>query len=326
MVDHDRLFKELLTTFFAEFVELFIPELYKCLDTASLIFLDKEVFTDVTAGDAHVADLVVRVKLRGSESFILVHAETQSGTQKWFPRRMFQYFARLHEKHDLPVYPVVLYSFNRPRVQQPSAYCLHMPGLDVLSFQFKVIQLNRLSWKDYIKRPNPIAAALMVKMQFGYDERVKVKLECLRMIATLKLDRARTRLIAGFVDSYLRLEGPEKIALNTALETLEEPLKEGVMEIVTSWMEDGIQQGLERGLQQGLEQGLERGLNQGRFEEALMLVRKLLTRRLGHLEQAILEKVGQLPLQQLEGLAEDLLDMKTQDEIESWLSETERLD
>lgn len=26
MIDHDRLFKELLTTFFVEFLELFLPE------------------------------------------------------------------------------------------------------------------------------------------------------------------------------------------------------------------------------------------------------------------------------------------------------------
>jgi Putative transposase, YhgA-like. len=174
MIDHDRLFKELLTTFFAEFVELFIPELYDCLDASSMVFLDKEVFTDVTAGDAHEADLVVRVKLKGRESFILVHAETQSRAQKSFPRRMFQYFARLHERHDLPVYPVVVYSFNRPRDQQPSVYNLQLPGLDVLSFRYRVIQLNRLPWKDYLKRQNPISAALMAKMQFGEDERFRV--------------------------------------------------------------------------------------------------------------------------------------------------------
>jgi hypothetical protein len=31
-MDHDRLFKELLTTFFVEFIELFFPELAEGLD------------------------------------------------------------------------------------------------------------------------------------------------------------------------------------------------------------------------------------------------------------------------------------------------------
>ena len=44
-MDHDRLFKELLTTFFLDFLEVFCPELAKYLDQGSLEFLDKEVFT-----------------------------------------------------------------------------------------------------------------------------------------------------------------------------------------------------------------------------------------------------------------------------------------
>lgn len=302
MIDHDRLFKELLSTFFAEFVELFMPELYDCLDASSITFLDKEVFTDVTAGDAHEVDLVAKVKLRGSDSFILVHAEAQSQSQKLFPRRMFHYFARLHERHDLPVYPVVVYSFNRPRIAQPSAYSLELPGLDVLSFQYKVIQLNRLHWKDYLRRQSPITAALMAKMQFAGNERFKVKLECFRMITTLKLNRAKSRLIAGFVDSYLRLEDSERNAFYAALGVLDEPEKEDVMKkIRTSFLEDGI--------------------NQGRVEEASKLVIQQLTRRFGNLHPPTAEKIRVLALEGLEQLAEDLLDFKAVNDIELWLLE-----
>ena len=42
-MDHDRLFKELLTTFFWEFVEAFLPEVAGYLEPASVVFLDKEV-------------------------------------------------------------------------------------------------------------------------------------------------------------------------------------------------------------------------------------------------------------------------------------------
>lgn len=308
MIDHDRLFKELLTTFFAEFMQLFIPELYDCLDVSSLVFLDKEVFTDVTSGGAHEADLVARAKIRGSESYILVHTETQSRAQKLFPRRMFQYFARLHERHDLPVYPVVVYSFDRPRAQQPSVYSLQLPGLNVLTFQYRVIQLNSLHWKDYLRQQNPIAAALMAKMQFAGNERFRVKLECLRMIVTLKLNRAKTRLIAGFVDSYLELADLEQNAFDAAVEMLEGPQKEDVMEIVTSWEKKGIKLGMQQGLQQG------------RAEEASMLVIRLLKRRFGNLDDAVMERIRVLPLERLEQLAEDLLDFKTVDDTEAWLS------
>src|SRR5260221_5210712 len=106
-MDHDRLFKELLTTFFAEFVELFLPELGAYLDRDRLEFLDKEVFTDVTAGEKHEADIVVKAAFRSPagppEAFFLVHIENQASREPEFGKRMFRYFARLHEKHDLPV-------------------------------------------------------------------------------------------------------------------------------------------------------------------------------------------------------------------------------
>jgi hypothetical protein len=54
-MDHDRLFKELLTTFFYEFVELLLPEVSAYLEAGSVVFLDKEVFTDVTAGARYLA-------------------------------------------------------------------------------------------------------------------------------------------------------------------------------------------------------------------------------------------------------------------------------
>src|SRR4026208_1820459 len=106
MVDHDRLFKELLSTFFLEFVELFLPEACRYIEADSIVLLDKEIFTDVTLGERHEADFVVRAKFRAQESFFLIHVENQAHPQAEFARRMFRYFARLYEKHDLPVYPV----------------------------------------------------------------------------------------------------------------------------------------------------------------------------------------------------------------------------
>ena len=40
----------------------------------------------------------------------------------------------------------------------------------------------------------------------------RVKLECLRLLATLRLDPARMQLISGFVDTYLRLSANSFLA------------------------------------------------------------------------------------------------------------------
>jgi predicted transposase/invertase (TIGR01784 family) len=99
MIDHDRLFKELLSTFFDEFLELFVPQLASELDPDSLSFLDKELFTDVGSGERHEVDLLAQARMRDEDSLFLVHVENQAQAQADFSRRMFRYFARLHEKH-----------------------------------------------------------------------------------------------------------------------------------------------------------------------------------------------------------------------------------
>jgi hypothetical protein len=45
-IDHDELFKKLLTTFFVEFIELFLPEVAEYLDADGVEFLGQEYFAD----------------------------------------------------------------------------------------------------------------------------------------------------------------------------------------------------------------------------------------------------------------------------------------
>jgi hypothetical protein len=111
MIDHDRLFKELLSTFFLEFIDLFFPEVSAYIEAGSIDFLDKEIFTDVTSGERHEVDLVARLRFAGKEAFFLIHVETQAQQQPNFPERMFSYFARLSQKYGLPVYPIALFTF-----------------------------------------------------------------------------------------------------------------------------------------------------------------------------------------------------------------------
>ena len=167
--------KELLTTFFAEFVQAFLPNVAQFLEPDSLLFLDKEVFTDIAQGEKHQVDLLVKARFRGQEergedAFFLVHVENQATAQTDFPARMFGYFARLTEKHKLPVYPVVIFSYDAPHRQEPDVYQVVFPGKSVLRFEYTVIQLNRLSWRQFVQQPNPAATALMSGFYWGQDE------------------------------------------------------------------------------------------------------------------------------------------------------------
>lgn len=300
MIDHDGLFKKLLSTFFLEFLELFFPDLSRTIDPNSVHFLQQEQFSDLTSGEERVIDLLVEVRQAGEEMAFLVHVEAQASAQPNFTRRMFFYFARLYQKYLQKVYPIVVFSFDRPYREEAHQHCLEFPNLKVLEFNFASIQLNRLNWRDFLNQPNPVAAALMSKMRIAPADRPKVKAECLRLLATLRLNPAKTRLISGFVDTYLRLNQQEEQVFVAEIGKLETSEREDVMEIVTSWMEQGIEQGIEQG------------------ERSLVL--RQLNRRVGELPQAVRAQIDILSLPQLEALGEALLDFANLSDLEAWLA------
>jgi predicted transposase YdaD len=320
MLDHDRLFKELLSTFFLDFLALFLPEVLTYLDPASLTFLEKEIFTDVTAGERHEADLIVQAQFRQRPSFFLIHVETQASNQSDFGQRMFRYFARLYEKYNTPVYPIVIFSYDRPKTPAPREFQVSFPDFSVLTFNYRVIQLNQLHWRDFLNQPNPVASALMAKMQIAPADRPKVKAECLRLLVTLKLDPARMQMISGFVDTYLKLTSDEETTFNLEIGHIESTNQEQVMEIVTSWMERGIEQGLE----QGLKTGRQEGRQEGRREGEIRILLRLLTIMLGPLPAQTQAQIQGLTEPQLDQLSDRLPGYKALDDLTVWLNDTEK--
>jgi Domain of unknown function (DUF4351) len=304
-IDHDQLFKQLLTTFFLEFLELFAPKFAVLIDPTSIEILPQEYFTDLEAGERKAMDVVVRVNLLGRPNApastrvsVIVNCEHQSSTEADFQRRMFFYFAQLHREYLQPVYPIALFSFDQPHRAEKDCYQVKVPGLDVLDFNFLTIQLNRLSWRDFLHQPNPIAAALMAKMSIDPADRPRVKVECLRMIANLGLDRARIFLVSGFIDNYLRLNPLEEERFQVEVDKIKlVKERENVMKITTSWMEKGRESG----------------------ERALVI--KQLTRKLGNLSPELLVRVNGLSLDRVEALGEALLDFTIMGDLEGWLAD-----
>ena len=291
MTDHDRLFKELLSTFFIEFLELFLPELAEQIDPTSIRFLQQEYFADLTSGEEKIVDLLVEVQQLGVTAAFLIHLEAQSFSEANFARRIFFYFSILHQRYLQRIYPIVVFSFDKPDRQENNRYTVKFGDRTILDFNFEAIQLNRLNWRDYLNQQNPVAAALMAKMKIETGDRPKVKAECLRLLATLRLDPARTRLISGFVDTYLRLNTQEEQVFQSEVGKLEPSKQEQIMQITTSWMEQG--------------------------ERSLVL--RQLARRVGDIPEGIRSQIELFSLNEIESLGEALLDFTNLSDLEQWL-------
>jgi predicted transposase YdaD len=82
-----------------------------------------------------------------------------------------------------------------------------------------------------------------------------------------------------------------------------------------------VQEILEEGRQEGRQEGREEGLESGRQQEAAALAIRQLSRRFGSLDEGSRERLSSLPLQQLEQLAEDLLDFTEPADLQAWFDD-----
>jgi hypothetical protein len=215
--------------------------------------LPQESFLDGTSTESESSDaekryvdIAAKVRVRhesalaqtSSELFFIIHVESQSALDENFRQRMFQYFSRLFDRYGLPIYPIALFTFDYPLAAQPTSFVINFLDHTVLDFRYEVVQLNRLNWRDFLRQSNPMASALMAKMRIAPADRLLVKLECLRLLATFRLDRGRGKLISSFVDEYLQLNRREQEQFRQLVSTLEPREQEGVMLTTTIWTEE----------------------------------------------------------------------------------------
>ena len=291
-INHDQLFKELLTTFFVEFLELFFPSVLEYLDTDTISFIDKEIFTDVLHGEKKIMDIVAQAQFQQQDYSFLIHIENESSSKTDFNQRLFRYFCTLFLKYNRPIYPVVVFSYDSPQRLDKSNFVIDFPDKQVLNFDYEIVQLNRLQWRNFLQQQNPVACALMARMQISQQDRPKVKAECLRLMVTLKIDPARMQLISGFVDTYLNLDQQEEVIFQSELSKIDLEEQEKIMQITTSWERKG---------------------------QSSTILRQL-NRKLGTLDDAIAKQIKSLEPGQLDSLTEDLLDFQSLDDLNQWLS------
>ncbi|WP_240510249.1 hypothetical protein [Virgibacillus profundi] len=232
---HDQLSKELINTFFKEFLEAFFPDVHDNLDFHSIKPLSEEVYTNVLKGKNRRLDIVIETTLKGTDVIVIVHVEPQSYKQDNFHERMYHYFSMLYNKYQKPIVPIAVFTYDEN--WEKNQYTMAFPFFHVLTFNYMTLHLKKKNWRDYIRSDNPAAAALMSKMGYKKEERVQVKKEFLLMITRMQLDPAKQRLIYGYFETYLKLTKEEEEQFMAEVEKLPEAGK--IMEIPISYEEKG---------------------------------------------------------------------------------------
>jgi len=126
------------------------------------------------------------------------------------------------------------------------------------------LHLQKMNWRTFIKKENPVVAALLSKMGFKQEERAQVKAEFMRMLYRLQLNEADQRLIHGFFESYLKLSEEEEEEYMEIVNEFDDA--EEILKIPISYEE--------KGKEIGRKEGLEEGIAKGRKEVALELLKE----------------------------------------------------
>ena len=295
-IDHDQIFKQLIEAFFREFIELFCPVEAKWIDFSQVEFLREEHFTDVTRGHRRRLDLVAKVGLKaGGNKFVLVHTEFESEKEADFPRRMFRYYCQLFLRHDTEIVPIAVFTDDAHwKTPVPDQFQLSLADKTFVRFDYHLVKLRDLDYRQFLETNNPLAFALMAKMAYNRAERVRLKADFLRLILACPIDPARQSLLVDFVETYLPLAGHEQTEFEQIVRA-DRSYRE-VEKMITVYEKKGIEKGIEKGKR-----------------EDLML---LLDKKFGKLSPAVRRRIGQIEsTDKLDSLLLAVLDAQSLDDV-----------
>ncbi|MGH9844873.1 MAG: DUF4351 domain-containing protein [Blastocatellia bacterium] len=220
---------------------------------------------------------------------------------------MYFYFSAQAHKHDLPIYPIALLTWDSPKDLDYGRYVVEFPDRRVLEFNYAVIQLNRLDWRKYLKTENPAAIALMAKMGVKPKDRAKVRAACLRLLVGLDLPEKKWQPISRFMDAYLPLTPAQQSEFDREIGKFTPKQRRSAMEYMTSWERTGFAKGIIE------------GEKKGKIEGKIEVMLKQLNRQVGELSATTHKRIARLSASQLDQLALALIDFKSQADLNKWL-------
>ena len=289
-------------------MSFFFPHIHAEIDwSRGYEFLDQElsqVVRDAEIGK-RLADKLVKVWTRsGDETWVLLNIEIQSQEESNFSQRIFTYHYRLRDRYNVPIVNLVILGDERA-TWRPGAFESAKWGCEV-DFRFPIVKLldYEAHWADLEASPNPFAIVVMAHLKTketrkDFPARREWKFRLTRMLYERDYSRQDILTLYRFIDWILELPDDLKQGFRDDLKRYEE---EKQMPYVTS---------IERmGIADGLAQGLER--------QRSMLIRQL-TRKIGLLPEETIAQIAKLSTDQLDDLAEALLDFTCLDDLSNWL-------
>ena len=332
--DQDSPWKMVLRQYFQEAIEFFFPTIAEQINWEIPVeFLDTE-FQQLTPNSEigkRLADQLVKVYQKGGNSIIiLIHLEVQAEPEDIFPERIFTYLIRIFDYfHQAPISLAILCDSDEN--WRPSEYNFTTFGSS-LQFNFTSVKLldYAIRWDELEASQNVFATIVMTHLKAQETKRNPAarkqwKLALIKRLYERGYDRSAILSLFTFVDWIMILPTATKAEFWQELKIYE---KERTMRYITSVEQIGYDRGVEAEAERSRELILEaqerlleaQRSSQERLLEAQrsLLVRQL-NRKVGAMPVSLVDRINNLPIEQLESLGEALLDFGSIDDLTDWL-------
>ena len=322
---HDRLFKEVLGHVSAaqDVARNYLPQTIVQRLNLDSMELVKDSWVDPEVRE-HFADVLYKLQWLSPESpgevylYILFEHKSQpdEDTALQLLRYMIQQWQTHRETESLPlpfIIPLVMYH-GEARWRYPQTFEGMFGKIpdDMLpyvpQFTYELLDLSLHSSREIVGSPLVRSVFSLMHLIFAPNLNDRM-LEILQTLATGTASEVK------FLETMLRYAvgagsiGESELAAAVA-GSFPQQVSTLMPTLAETWMERGMQKGIEVGKQEG------------RAEERLLLITRLLARKFGDaFEPALQSQLERLPSNDLDQLADELLDLSTVEEFRQWLAQ-----
>jgi len=170
---------------------------------------------------------------------------------------MFKYMCQLYLRYDAVILPIVVFSDDSLwKIPVSNKFRLEIADKTIVRFEFESVKLKSLNYRNFLDSKNPLAFALMAKMNYNRQEQVRLKADFLRLILGSQVDEMRQSLLVEFVETYVPLMNEDLAQFEELIQSEDQYVE--VEYMVTVYEQRGIEKGIENGKQNTLLKQLEK--------------------------------------------------------------------
>lgn len=218
------------------------------------------------------ADIIVEVQLRSGEAMlVLIHIEIETGKDKNFPKRMYEYHYHMRDRYNTPVLSIAVF-LSPDGNHKPNEYNLVFLDTE-LTFKYRTYHILDQSEEELLAMDNIVAYIVLACQKALLEGKAPDEiLGAQRTIiarALITLRKYNNSTIQNYLAFLMNIVHVENKEINTKFVKDIKKLTGGAIEmtVIEVLEKRAIERGEKLGQKIGKKIGLKKGLEKGRAEE-----------------------------------------------------------